>query len=97
MRIRLEEDGIDKFKVVLPGKNKDFPIGVIWKDPFRGKIWKTKPYFATYDKITYVEQKTYDDFMKAARALALQFERNNVMISFQEEEDYGLVWPDATD
>jgi len=97
MRIRLEEDGPSKFKVVLPGKNKDFPIGVIWKDPFRGNVWKTKAYFSIYNLDMYVTEKIYDDVMKAARSLAAAFERNSTVISFKEEEDYGFIWPDATD
>ena len=45
MRIRLEKDGVDKFKVILPGQNKDFPVGIVWKDLFKGKGWKIKCYF----------------------------------------------------
>ena len=97
MRIRLEEDGPSKFKIVLPGKNKNFPIGVIWKDPFHGKFWNTKAYFSTYGLDRFITEKTYDDIMKAARGLAAAFERNNVDISLEEEENYELMWPDATD
>ena len=100
MRIRLEEDGVDKFKVILPGQNKDFPIGIVWKDLFKGKIWKIKCYFPIYGLDSYVEKKTYDDFMKAARVLASTFKYNNPTNSCnleEQENTYDFSWSDATD
>lgn len=100
MRIRLEEDGVDKFKVILPGQNKDFPIGIVWKDLFKDRNWKIKCYFPIYGLDNYVEKKIYDDSMKAARALASTFKHNNPTNSYSYEEQestYDFLWPDATD
>ena len=96
MRIRLEDDGHDRFNIILPGLNKDFPIGVIWKDPFRKETWRTKRYFPIFGMSQYSEDQVYDDSMKAARALANLFNHNNI-VKFEEDEDYKLTWGDATD
>jgi hypothetical protein len=97
MRIRLEEDGIDKFKVVLPGKNKDLPIGEIWKKPFREKGWKTKPYFSVYAVDYESSSQIYSDSMKAARSLAVAFQRNSINWFSNNEEEQEFLWSDATD
>lgn len=94
MRIRLEEDGVDKFKVVLPDRNKDFPIGTVWKDIFSAGSWKAKAYFSIYKTYSSVEKQKFDDFMQAARALAKAYEDSHIDIF---EEDYGFEWPYGSD
>jgi len=94
MRIRLQEDGIDRYKVYLPGKNNDFSIGLVWKDPFK-TVWKIKPYFSIYRIKSYkVKNETFDDFMRAARMLAKYYNENDSPF-FNYDDDF--TWPSASD
>jgi hypothetical protein len=97
MRIRLQDEGPDRFKVILPEENKNFPVGLVWKDMFSKQAWKIKFYFPVRGYDRNLENKTYDDFMKAAREIANCYVRNNFLLSHDNEEEYGFVWPDATD
>ena len=99
MRIRLEEDGIDKYKVYLPDQNREFPIGMVWKDPFYKGAWKVKAYFPMYGRDKQVTDKTYDDFMKAARELANTFDNNVVFAANKDlfDDDYSFSWDDGSD
>jgi len=99
MRIRLlEDDAPDKYKILLPDENKNFPIGLVWKDNFKTQGWKVKVYFPIYSRSEQydLERQIFDDFMKAARDVANCYKRNS-NLSFYEENEYGFVWPDATD
>jgi len=76
-RIRLEPDGQDKYQVILPGINSDYPIGTIWIDNFqKPPKWKVKAYFPLYVRGLDLEYRMYDDSMKAARELATFFRRS---------------------
>lgn len=102
MRIRIQEDGIDKFKVYLPDENQEFPIGLVWKDPMLRGAWKSKAYFPMHSMDKYVEDKTYDDFMKAARELANTYNRNVIFNDNNDnndifDSDYNFSWHDASD
>ena len=99
MRIRLEPDGLDKYKVILPGKNANYPIGVVFKDLFSKKGWQLKAYFMTMYKDDYVLNQTYDDSMIAARALAGIYNKIKTISSIEETDQFDFVWPDdaATD
>ena len=101
MRIRLLDDGIDRFKVFLPEKDENFPIGVVWKDPFSKRAWKNKAYFSLSSSDKHIESKTYDDFMKAARELAIYYERSMFFSSLENEDlfenPYNFSWDDASD
>ena len=94
MRIRLEPDGIDKYKIVLPGKNANYPIGVVWKDPFKKGKWFIKAYFTTLFKDDSAFVKAYLDSMEAARVLARIYSRVE-RLSSKEITDriYQVGWP----
>lgn len=92
MRIRLQEDGIDKYKVFLPGLNKDFPVGLVWKDIFKNNGWKIKIYFSLYSKREQkdLESKIHNDFMKAARSLAAAYNKYNFVNNVEEEDIFNF-------
>ena len=96
MRIRLKPDGQDRYKVILPGKNGDYPIGVVWKDILKKSGWKIKPYFVTLYRNEHLLRKKYSDSMEAARKLAEMFNKME-MLSSQEITDkfeQQFPWPD---
>ena len=97
MRIRLQDEGEDKFKVILPEESKDFPVGLVWKDIFHSQSWKIKFYFPVYGYDRDLENRKYDDIMKAAREIANCYVRNNLLSSYNDEQEYGFIWPDASD
>ena len=99
MRIRLEPDGIDKYKIILPGRNNDFPIGAVWKDPFKGGRWRLKAYFTTMFKDEHIIEHIYDDSMRASRALAGIYQKLQLITSRETTDPFNFVWPDdiATD
>jgi hypothetical protein len=94
MRIRLEPDGLDKYKVILPGKNVDYPIGVVFKDLFSKKGWKIKAYFITMYKDDHIINQIFDDSMAAARALAVVYGR--IGTSREITDQFDFIWPDDT-
>lgn len=85
-RIRLEPDGQDKYQVVLPGFNSEYPIGTIWIDNFqKPPKWKAKAYFPLHIRGLQLEHRTYDDSMKAARELASFFRRYEAPTIFNDD------------
>ena len=96
MRIRLEPDGQDNYKVVLPGENADYPIGLVWKDIFKKENWKIKAYFITSKRHDSILNKPYEDSMKAARNLADLFIRieNQRYVDFPDT--YEFNWSDVS-
>ena len=96
MRIRLEPDGIDKYKVILPGKNADYPIGVVFKELFSKKGWRLKAYFVTMFKDDYIINQIFDDSMDAARALAKVYDRIQTITSKEITDRFHFTWPDDT-
>ena len=99
MRIRLEPDGLNKYKVVLPGKNNNFPIGTVWKDPFKKGKWSLKAYFTTRFKDEHIIQQLFEDCMEAARTLANLYNKLSIITSREITEEFDFIWPDdaATD
>ena len=96
MRIRLVPDGLDKYKIILPGRNADYPIGVVWKDPFKKNKWCLKAYFSTLYKDEEVITKKYTDSMVAARELARIYNRIKKLSSKEvTDKIYQLEWPDV--
>ena len=96
MRIRLEPDGLNRYKIILPGKNNDFPIGLVYKDILKNTNWRLKAYFMTSFKEDHIIERVYDDSMTAARALARIYKKIEI-ISLQEKTDpFHVVWPDDT-
>lgn len=96
MRIRLEPDGANKYKIILPGKNAEFPIGIIWKDILNNKGWRLKAYFIASFVDDHIIERVYDDSMTGARALARLFEKIE-MNSFRDATDpFDVAWPDDT-
>ena len=96
MRIRLEPDGLDKYKVILPGKNADYPIGVVFKELFSKKGWQIKAYFVTMYKDDYIINQIFDDSMDAARALANIYGRISRIASKEITDQFDFIWPDDT-
>lgn len=85
-RIRLEPDGPDKYQVILPGLNSDYPIGTIWINKYKKPPkWKAKAYFPLYGQAVKLEYQTYDDSMKAARELAALFRRSEGLTIFNDD------------
>lgn len=75
MRIRLEPAGHEKFKIVLPNKNADYPIGVVWKDSLKSSGWRIKAFFMTLRSDDYIVDRLYDDCLSASRKLAVLFDQ----------------------
>tara|TARA_R110000824_G_scaffold111218_4_gene259582 strand:+ start:2643 stop:2948 length:306 start_codon:yes stop_codon:yes gene_type:complete len=98
MSIRLEPDGLNKFKILLPGKNRDYPIGVVWLNSFKkGTGWRLKSYFMTLFKDDHILNQVYDDSMKAARALATLYNRIGGNRAYEEDIDaFDFMLPDDT-
>ena len=96
MRIRLEPDGLDKYKVILPGKNADYPIGVIFKEFFSKKGWQIKAFFITMYKDDYTINQIFNDSMDAARALASIYNQIQIADSKVITDQFDFVWPDDT-
>ena len=94
MRIRLEPDGLDKYKVILPGKNADYPIGVVFKELFSKKGWRLKAYFVTMYKDDHILNQIYNDAMAGARALAGVYGRINTIASKEITDQFDFIWPD---
>jgi len=95
-RIRLEPDGHDRYQVILPGINSDYPIGAIWIDSFqKPPKWKAKAYFPLYIRGLDLEYRTYDDSMKAARELAMFFRRNENS-TITRDDPFELYFNDGT-
>ena len=94
MRIRLEPDGLDKYKVILPGKNADYPIGVVFKELFSKKGWRLKAYFVTMYKDDYILNQIFNDSMQGARALARVYGR--IGTSREITDQFDFIWPDDT-
>ena len=94
MRIRLEPDGLDRYKVVLPGENSEYPIGLVWKDPMKKSGWCIKAYFMTMYKDDYIINDRYDDCMKAARKLAHLFDRINNAQNLEITDTFSYDWQD---
>lgn len=96
MRIRLEPDGLDKYKIILPGKNADYPIGVVWKDMFKNTGWRLKAYFMTSFRDDHIIERVYDDSMSAARALAHIFKKIEKTSLLDKTDPFVAIWPDDT-
>jgi hypothetical protein len=97
VRIRLEPDGLNKFNILLPGQNRDYPIGVVWRDPFKKSGWRLKSYFITLFKDDHIVNQVYDDSMKAARALAALYNRIKYAGSYKDDMDvFDFMLPDDT-
>jgi len=91
-RIRLKQISHDKFDIILPGKNYDYPIGVTWKDPFNPKSkWKIKAHFQTMLRDDHIINQVFDSSMEGARILADMFCRLG-----EYEQALDFIWPDDT-
>ena len=89
-------DGDDRYKVILPGKNDNYPIGIIWKDVLKKSGWRIKPYFVTLFRDDSQLGQIYDDSMKAARKLAAIFNKMEYL-NLKEVTDrfeQQFPWPD---
>ena len=89
-------DGNDRYKVVLPGKNSDYPVGVVWKDVLKKSGWKIKPYFVTLFRDDSSITRKYDDSMEAARKLAEMFNKMEYLNLKEVTDKYEqqFPWPD---
>lgn len=97
MRIRLEPDGLNKFNVLLPGQNRDYPIGAIWQDPFRKGGWRLKSYFGISFRDDYILNQVFDDSMKAARALGTLYSKIKYASLYKEDLNvFDLMLSDDT-
>ena len=96
MRIRLQPDGIDKYKVVLPGKNTDYPIGTVFKEVFSKKGWQIKAYFTTMYKDDYILNQVFEDSISAARQLANVYDQFQVTSYGGTIDQFDFTWPDDT-
>jgi len=89
-RIRLKPISHDKFDIIIPGKNNDYPIGIVWKDPLNLKSkWKIKPHFYTTLKEDSTINQVYDSSMEGARILSDMFNQLG-----KYEQTFDFVWPD---
>jgi hypothetical protein len=96
MRIRLEPDGDNKYKIILPGCNRNYPIGVVSRYPFKKSGWRLKSYFIILLKDDPVLNQVFDDSMKAARALATLYTKVEKLSGYRTSDAFDFMLPDDT-
>ena len=94
-RLRLKPDGTDKFQIFIPGENRDYPIGTVWRQPFANPPkWKIKPYFMARVKDDPLLNHTYDDSVLAARALVDLYNHIEMISKMDITQPYEFIFPD---